>query len=48
MNVLLIDDNIVNNEKIINGLNTNTKYILFNYDTDTLESIKTKINELNI
>ena len=48
MNVLLIDDNIVNNEKIINGLNTNTKYILFNYNTDTLESIKTKINELNI
>lgn len=48
MNILLIDDNIINNEKIINGINNNTKYILFNYNTDTLESIKTKINELNI
>lgn len=48
MNILLIDDNIIDNEKIINGINNNTKYILFNYNTDTLESIKTKINELNI
>jgi uncharacterized protein YjbI with pentapeptide repeats len=48
MNILLIDDNIINNEKIINGINNNTKYILFNYNTDTLESIKIKINELNI
>ena len=48
MNILLIDDSINDNNKIINGINNNTKYILFNYNTDTLESIKTKINELNI
>jgi len=48
MNILLIDDSINDYQKIINGLNNNTKYILFNYNTDTLESIKNKINELNI
>lgn len=48
MNILLIDDSINDYQKIINGINNNTKYILFNYNTDTLESIKTKINELNI
>ena len=48
MNILLIDDSINDNNKIINGINNNTKYILFNYNTDTLENIKTKINELNI
>lgn len=48
MNILLIDDSINDYQKIINGINNNAKYILFNYNTDTLESIKTKINELNI
>jgi hypothetical protein len=48
MNILLIDDSIIDYQKIINGLNNNSKYILFNYNTDTLESIKTKISELNI
>jgi len=48
MNILLIDDSIVDYQKIINGLNDNAKYILFNYNTDTLESIKIKISQLNI
>ena len=47
MNILLIDDSIVDYQKIINGLNNNTKYVLFNYFTDTIESIKIKISELN-
>ena len=47
-NVLLIDDNIEDYQIIIDSLNTNTKYIIFNFITSTLDDIKLSIDQLNL
>lgn len=47
MNLLLIDDTIQGLDSFVSSCNNNTKYVLYNY-SDNLETIKSKIEELNI
>jgi hypothetical protein len=48
INLILIDSSIDDLNGFINGINNNTKYIIFNNGLDTYETIKQKISQLNL
>ena len=47
-NLVIIDDTIVDHSVIIESLNTHTSYIILNGLTDTYDTLKIKITNLNI
>jgi alpha-tubulin suppressor-like RCC1 family protein len=47
-NLVIIDNSIHDYQAIIGALQTNTKYILLDSPTDTYDTLKTKISELNV
>jgi hypothetical protein len=47
-NLILIDSSIDDLTGFINSINSNTNYIIFNFNTDTYQSIKEKIDNLNL
>ena len=47
-NLVIIDNSIQDYQTIINALNSETKYILFDAGVDAYNTLKIKITELNI
>ena len=47
-NLLLIDNRLHDTDIVVNSLTENTKYIILDYQNDTLQSILDKIQKLNI
>ena len=46
-NLLLVDSRVLDKETVTNSLSNYTNYIIIDFNTDNLQSIKDKINNFN-